>query len=346
MKNRRHVTSLGVLAVLLIGGAWAASQQLHSGPNLIAAASKFLDAFPETQRSQVLLDYEMPKRTNWHYVPLPQRKGMRLGDMTESQRALARDLLRAALSQIGYDKATTIMTLESILAALEHKSPPGHRDPLKYFFAVFGQPRADGRWQVSVEGHHLSVNLVIDHGRVTTFTPSFLGANPAEVRGTPGAGPQPGTRVLAREEDLGFQLLRALPPQFKPRAIIAAKAPRDVRGGGEAQPVREPPAGVPLGELTGPPRQLLLDLVHVYLDNQPADIAAAAWDEMQQAGLEAIHFAWAGAETPGIGHYYRVQGPTFVIELCNTQPDAAGNPANHVHTLFRSFKGDFGAVAP
>ena len=74
----------------------------------------------------------------------------------------------------------------------------------------------------------------------------------------------------------------------------------------------------------------------------PAEVATERLSAIEQAGFEKVYFAWMGAEKPGIGHYYKIQGPTFLIEFVNTQADAAGNPANHIHCLWRDMRGDFG----
>jgi hypothetical protein len=60
-------------------------------------------------------------------------------------------------------------------------------------------------------------------------------------------------------------------------------------------------------------------------------------DRMKKAGVDNVAFAWAGEIERGRKHYYRVQGPTFLIEYDNTQ-----NDGNHIHSVWRDFNGDFG----
>ena len=84
-------------------------------------------------------------------------------------------------------------------------------------------------------------------------------------------------------------------------------------------------------------RDLLTKLVDVYVSDMTADVAAERMDRLRKAGLDKIAFAWAGELEVGKRHYYRVQGPTFLIEYDNTQ-----NDANHIHSVWRDFNGDFG----
>jgi hypothetical protein len=148
---------------------------------------------------------------------------------------------------------------------------------------------------------------------------------------------------LRYEETLAFELVQSLSDAQQKLAILAETAPRETRTLGVPQPTAEPASGIPYGQLAPPQRKLLERLVDEYIRAVPEDVA----EERRQAiaekgGWPSIHFAWEGATQPGIGHYYRIQGPTFLIEFVNTQPDAAGNIANHIHCLWRDIRGDFG----
>ena len=263
--------------------------------------------------------------------------------MSEAQRKQAHALLATGVSALGYEKAVTIMSLESILRELEKKREGGPiRDPERYYFTIFGRPKSEGRWGWSVEGHHLSLNFVVDDGKATAITPAFFGANPADVKSDIGVGPKKGTRVLRDEEELAFKLLASLSDSQRSKAVLADKAPADIRAAGEAHPPQTPPEGLAAKQMQGEQVEILWSLLKAYTDKMPKEIGEARIDEVRERGIENVYFAWAGADKPGIGHYYRVQGPTFVIEFNNTQPDAAGNTANHIHCVWRRMAGDFG----
>src|SRR5215467_9437027 len=172
------------------------------GEEMAEAANNFLAALTPDQKAKAVYEFKHDERLDWHFIPKP-RKGLPFKEMTAPQRLLAHALLNSGLSNAGYMKATTIMSLEQILYDLEDKAP--HRDADLYFVTVFGQP-GKSFWGWRVEGHHLSLNFALDGAQVLGVTPSFFGANPAQIQ----AGPRKGLRTLADEEDLGRQLVKSL----------------------------------------------------------------------------------------------------------------------------------------
>ena len=345
MQRKTNVLVIAMVfsgVLILASAGWAFLKVTASGKAMTGAANGFLGALTDEQRQTAVLDYNSPKRVDWHFIPKDQRKGLQVREMTEPQRKAAHALLKSALSQIGYDKATKIMALEVLLKELEKKKTGTPlRDSERYYFTVFGQPSDASRWGLSIEGHHLSLNFVVEGGRVISSTPTALATNPATVQNELPGGPAKGTRLLAKEEELAFKLLRSLTDEQRKSAVIAETALKEIRAAGEAQPPQSPPDGLPAARLTGDQKQLLQDLIVAYAENLPDDVAEERWQTIRDSGIDQVHFAWAGADKPGIGHYYRVQGPTFLIEFVNTQPDAAGNPANHIHCIWRDIRGDF-----
>jgi hypothetical protein len=332
--------------VLFLAGGSAYYRHAGAGAEMAAAAKRFLATLSDEQRAKTVLDFDSPKRVAWHFIPLAERKGLQIKEMNASQRAAAHDLLRAALSQAGYEKARTIMSLEAILRELEKRRSGGPiRDPERYYFTLFGAPGEKGRWGLSVEGHHLSLNFVVEDGTVVATTPAMFGANPAIVMADYGVGAAKGTRVLEAEEELAFELVRSLDADQQKTAILSAKAPADVRSAGSPQPPTEPAAGLDVGKMNPDQQRLVKKLLDAYISAMPEEAAAARRKAIDAAGPERIRFAWAGATKPGVGHYYRLEGPTFQVEFCNTQPDSAGNPANHIHCMWRDTGGDFGIPA-
>ena len=148
--------------------------------------------------------------------------------------------------------------------------------------------------------------------------------------------------MLKQEEPLAFDLLASLNDEQRKTAVIAEQAPREIRAAGEPQPPNTAAEGLPAGKMTDEQQKTLQSLIEVYAGNMPAEIGEERLEQIRKAGFENVYFAWAGADKPGIGHYYRIQGPTFLIELVNTQPDSAGNKANHIHSVWRNVAGDFG----
>ncbi|MEE2990386.1 MAG: DUF3500 domain-containing protein [Planctomycetota bacterium] len=339
---RRRIALAMVALVALASFGWAALRVTSSGRGMTASAQDFLASLNEQQRQTATMDYDDAARVDWHFIPKDTRKGVRIKDMNDAQRRKARKLLRSCLGKVGFDKATMIMAMEGVLRELE-KANPGRfaRDPELYYFTIFGDPSTESRWGLSIEGHHMSLNFVIHEGEVVSSTPTVLCANPTIIPDDLAGSPK-GTRVLAVEELLAFELLDSLEGDHRSTAVIDEQAPREVRAAGEAQPPQEDAVGLAAGEMDEQQQAILRALLSSYLSTVNGDVAAARVDAIEEAGFDHVHFAWAGASKPGTGHYYRIQGPTFLVEFVNTQPDAAGNPASHIHLIWRDTAGDFG----
>jgi hypothetical protein len=298
------------------------------------AATKLLASLTPEQRLEAAFPFESDERLKWHFIPTEMfpRKGLTLERMTEPQRKLVHTLLQAGLSQRGYLTATAIMDLESVLRVIEAGGKMD-RNPLKYYVSVFGTPSPRGAWGWRVEGHHLSVHFTTVNNTLVAATPSFFGTNPAEVRD----GPKKGLRILAREEDAARALLMALDATQRQRAIISPTAPNDIATMNALEVKPLDPAGIPATAMTAAQRDQLMALVSLYVEKMAPDVAADRMAALKKAGIEKVAFAWAGEAERGKRHYYRVQGPTFLIEWDNTQ-----NDGNHVHSVWRDFNGDFG----
>jgi hypothetical protein len=335
------LTFIVALGISTAGAALLFFRDAAADPT--TAAETFLASLDDAQRGKATMGFDDPRRLKWHFIPLAERKGLQIKEMNPEQRKAAMALLESCVSEAGYQKAETIMGLEAILKELEKTRKDGPiRDNERYYWTVFGTPSKDGKWGLSVEGHHMSLNYVIDGGKLSAFTPSMFGANPAMVHMHIEGGAAVGTRILKGEEDLAFKLVKSLDPAQQKQAITAEKAPADVRAAGEPQAPQTAPEGIAAKDLKPEQVETLRLLLSTYLNNMPRDTAAARVAEIEKEGFDKIHFSWQGALEPGIGHYYRVQGPTFLCEFVNVQPDAAGRPANHIHAVWRDVRGDFG----
>jgi hypothetical protein len=343
--RRFVVLSLAAVITLSAASAWSFFKLSRPGEEAAKAAEALLKTLDDKQRMAATFQYDDPRRVDWHFIPKEgdkEREGLQIRHMNAEQRKLTHDLLKTLLSEAGYGKTVTIMDLENLLFELQKGKTGPLRDAERYYVAIFGTPAAEGKWGFSFEGHHLSLNFVIDQGNVTSTTPTSLCANPAIVMNENVPSIKKGTRVLAKEETLAFDLLAALTPEQKAAAIIAEKAPAEIRAAGEPQPPQDAAEGLSAEKLTGQQRSILQSLVEEYAKTLPAELAKDRLEAIEKdGGLGKAKFAWAGADKPGVGHYYRVQGPTFLIEFVNVQPDSAGNPANHIHSIWRDMRGDF-----
>jgi len=304
----------------------------RAGEAMAASANAFIASLNAEQRTKALFKFEDEQRKDFYFVPRT-RFGVTLKDLDEKQRKLAMDFLRTGLGVAGYQKATTIISLEPILFELEGAKRIHPRDPELYYISLFGTPSAKSPWGWRFEGHHLSVNVTVVKGELIANSPLFMGSNPAEVR----EGPHKGLRTLAGEEDEGRALVQSLDDKQRQLAIYLEKAPADIltMNSRKVDPLK--PEGLSTGQMTAVQRKQLMKLIDVYLARMPQEVADARRTKLNAGGIGKISFAWAGGLNKGDYHYYRVQGPTFLIEYDDTQ-----NNANHIHSVWRDFKGDFG----
>jgi hypothetical protein len=335
----RELLPLGAMLALVSGALLAAE---GSSSAMATAATKFLASLTPEQRQAAVFPFPDDERLKWHFIPTEQfpRRGLTIKEMSAAQRDRARDLLKAGLSQRGYLTASAIMDLETVLGALEaeRRAASGRqgglvRDPERYYFSIFGTPGTREPWGWRVEGHHLSLHLSVVGGKWIASSPQFLGSNPAEVR----EGPKKGLRILGREEDAARELLDSFDASQRSAAVILPEAPRDIATTNALDINPLSPVGIAWSALKPNQRDLLMKLVAEYTSVMAADIAAERMRKLEKGGLDKITFAWAGETERGKKHYYRVQGPTFLIEYDNTQDDG-----NHIHSVWRDFSGDFG----
>jgi hypothetical protein len=309
------------------------SKQTPAG-SMTAAATNFLQLLNAKQKSETLFVFDDEERYNWHYVP-KDRKGITLTQLNETQYKAAMDLLRSALSDTGYQKTTAVIKLENVLREVEGR-PAGdtYRDPGNYHFSIFGNP-SDSIWGWRLEGHHISFNFSSQNNLLVSGSPGFLGANPAVVL----SGSEKGLQILKDETELGFNLLYSLSTEQKEKTIFNKRAPGDIVTANNRKAMIENPQGILYSELNSNQQKLFLQLLSLYVHRYKQSLASQMMKEIEQAGLNQVRFAWAGDEQPGVGHphYYRIQGPTILIEYDNTQ-----NNANHVHSVVRDLKHDFG----
>lgn len=342
------------------------------------AAQNFLAALATDQRAKAVIDFaDEAERTCWHYTPTP-RQGLPLTEMDRNQQRLAQRLVMTGLSRDGYFLASTIMGLETTLDAKEEfRTQLWWRDSRLYYVSIFGTPDGQKPWGWRFEGHHISLHYTIVGGQIVAPTPCFFGSNPAEtpLGGTNTLRPLAGSEDLARELMHALkeeQRQRALLTPVAPPDIVMLNRPYVVdkalpwRTNGlddteavasqfasmqrfaeergvtladlEAVRYSTSPRGLVAAEMNHGQREILHALIGEYIHRMPDELAEIEMNKLKTLGLEGIHFAWAGGLERQQGHYYRLQGPRFLVEYDNTQ-----NDANHIHSVWRDPQNDFGA---
>jgi len=322
------------LALLLTAGAGFAQQ----APAMRQAAQAFLNSLNDAQRKTATYAFTDEERFNWHFVPR-KRNGLPFRDMTEAQHQAALALLQTGLSAQGYQKVTSIFDLENVLMVVENQKPDSrYRDPNQYAFTVFGDPAGRDPWAWRMEGHHCYLHFYVLGDKVIAMTPSFFGSNPGIVRIDV---PQKGKEIMKRETEQALALVNALDAMQLKKAVLSDTVFREILTFNKRKAMLEKQEGISYAEMNAAQRTMFLDLLQTYLNTYHLTLANQQLDKLKQIGLDKLSFAWAGDRQrgygPGRGQYYRIHGPTILIEYDNTQ-----NEANHVHTVVRDLTNDWG----
>jgi len=316
----RAATAAGMTAALP-GSSWAAAPQVTR--DMARAAGAWAAALDQRQQREARLEWTSRLREAWHYVPR-SRPGVALRVMNAAQTAAAWDLLGSLLSARGIDQVRGQLTIERILGELS--GSPSFRDPGNYSLVVFGDPAGSAPWAWRFEGHHLSLSVLVAPGHGVAVTPLFFGANPAQV---PRGHAHGGFRLIGAEEDAAFSLIQSLDGAQRTQAVIADRSLGDIVSGPGRELDLKRFEGVPLARLNEAQRGGILRILELYAGTMREEVAAPALAKVREASLEALHFAWAGSLARGRPHYFRVHGPTALIEYDNTQ-----DGANHVHSVW------------
>jgi hypothetical protein len=321
--------SFNILIILMLHTLCSVSQDAHAD-----LAGKFLASLSAEQRAKAFYAFDSDERYTWNFVPKQDRKGIWLKDLTEAQKKTGFELLKYWVSKKGYEQIEGIMSLEDVLKVIEKRDGDWPRSQVNYAFTFFGEPSADRPWGWRFEGHHVSFNFSSYRNRIQSGLPSFLGTNPGKFERFGKT-----VEVLKEESVVGFKLLGSLNAEQLKKAVFMDTAYDNVAIWNSRKALEYEPKGIFYRELDKDQQKIFMELLNIYLTRYPAEYAKDMMNEIEKAGIGELRFAWGGytKQTPSRVYYYRIKGPTILIELEN-----ALNDANHVHTIMRDLLHDFG----
>jgi Protein of unknown function (DUF3500) len=335
--------TLSLALIIPVAAAWAMQRApapaapAGATPRVVTAANAFLASLDDAQRAAVSFAFNSPQRTGWSNLPGPmfQRKGLRLGDLMPPQRAAALALVSTALSREGYQKVLAIMDGDEVLKNNRGGRTGGRGGGVQfgrdeYYIALLGAPSATAPWLIQFGGHHLAINVTVV-GANNVLTPSLPAAQPARY-----ALNGQTIRPLGDENDKAFALINALDAAQQKQAILNYRVSDLVLGPGEDGKTIQP-EGILASALTASQQTMLLDIAHEWVGILNDEAAAAKMAELK-ANLPKTYFAWSGDTKNGGLAYYRIQGPTVIIEYAPQQGDL-----DHIHTIYRDPTNDYGA---
>ena len=350
--KRFSIVSVMILLITLTGtnsgqrgaGAAAPAAAGSTTAKAVDTANAFLAMLDPTERTKTAFTFNSPQKTNWSNLPngIYQRNSLRLGDLTSAKRAAALAVVASVLSTDGYRKVSDIMNGDEVLRGAGGGQTGGRGGrggvtfgSAEYYIAILGTPSAATPWMVQFGGHHLAINVTIV-GSNNVITPSLPAAQPAKytLNGQT-------IRPLGKENDKGFALIGALNADQRKQAILNYRVSDLVLGPGEDGKTIQP-EGILATALTASQQDMLLDLAHEWIGILNDEGATARMAEIR-SNLPRTYFAWSGATENGGLAYFRIQGPTVLIEYAPQQGDL-----DHIHTIYRDPTNDYGArlVAP
>ena len=327
------------LAALLFAGAAVRTRAAES-PNdtgITSIVIRFLDTFKPEERKKIQFDFDDAERKDWSNLPTRNvpRKGIPLAEMSRPSQLAAHELMRASLSSQGYLKAAAVVHRDEVLVRVGGSSATFGAG--KYYFGVFGNPAADKRWGWQFDGHHLALNFTYVDGELTG-APALWGAQPDQIE----VGDEAGWRVFAAERAKGYAVVHSLTAQQKTTAILSDKLPASIFTGPQRDKALQKFEGLPASSMTPAQQALLWTLIDEYVNNQTEKVARAHRAKIEKEGFGKVHFAWMGSTDPAKSCYFRVHGPSILIEYDNTGATRTERDSNHIHSMFRDPSNDYG----
>ena len=302
---------------------------------IVNAANTFLGLLDESQRSVAVLPFDDARRANWSNLPAGalrfDRNGVRMGDLDKAQTAAMMDFLTTGLSHDGLHTVMAVVGAEAILAASPRAGQTGWSED-NYWLAFFGPPLTTAPWGWQFGGHHLAVNMTIEVDHIT-MSPTFIGIEPVTYETDAGT-----VAPLAAELEAGLALINALETPVQAQAMLPARPRRILTGAGQdgVIPALE---GARVAAWNRDQQQALRETAALWVNMLPAHSASLRLAEIESHWPDT-YFAWHGP-TDGTGTiYYRIQGPTLIIEF--SVQGALGHEDGHYHTIYRDPTNEYG----
>ncbi len=344
---------ISVLLIACLAAAlfWPASVDAATDADCRRAAQFFLGGLSEELRAKAQAPFEGEARKVWSYglnniaIMEPRLEGVTIGEMTEAQRKAAYRLIACGLSGQGYQKSASIMRLDDILAEKKFELIFGADDDTPigssfYWLAVFGDPWTEDPWSWQLEGHHLVLNFTFVNG-IVAVTPAFFGADPSRVPD----GAYAGWRILGGEVDRAFDFIEALSDEQREAAVLSPDLPRGLFTGPGQRDVVLEYEGLSAADLDGRQLAFLWRVIEEYVLSMNQQAAQEQVRQIEEDELDTLHFSWMGPTARGSAIYYRIHGPSLLIEFDNTlnnRSEAREPDPNHIHTVYRQPGNDFG----
>ena len=315
----------------------AATTGQSANPAIVAAANAFLATLSDSEKQSVLFDWtNTAQKQRWSNFPegLFTRTGLMWGNLSAAQQNAWLPVMQATLSTEGYNRVMAEWNADDALAAQDSGGGRLLFGKKYYWIALIGTPSETTAWQWQWGGHHVTVNATIVGSNISLM-PSFIGAQPATYTDASGTTVRP----LGDIEDEAIALVTSLDATQQKAAILGTSYIDLVLGPGQDGKTLQS-EGLPASQMTADQKAAFLKLIGHYTGLVNTTAAATRLAEIQST-LDQTYFSWYGPTTAGSASYFRVTGPTIVIEY--SPQEMGGNAANHIHGIYRDPTNDYGA---
>ena len=302
---------------------------------IVAAARRFLDTLDDNQRQAATYRFtDNAQRSNWSNFPegMVPRGGVKLGTLTELQRVSLDRLLGKLLSEEGVKNVNYQLAAEDMLVSGDVAGVMKYGSA--YFYTAFlGEPSTTAPWMFQFGGHHLAINATV-FGPDVSFSPMLTGGQPLHLR-------LDGDDIfIPQKETAAAQaFMDGLTVEQREKAVRAKHTINLVLGPGK-DGATVAPEGIKGSELTARQRTQLLNVIEARLGFMNNDDYAKKM-KFVVAEIDDTYFGWWGRQDVLGAAYFRVTGPSLVLEYAIQNGE---DTVDHVHSVYREPDNDYGSA--
>ncbi|MFM2359026.1 MAG: hypothetical protein RLY16_1019 [Bacteroidota bacterium] len=306
---------------------------------IICLCDAFKASLSSSQIATLELAYTFANIKTWSNLPagMSARKGLRLGDLTTDQVALAKAIIKemsGTSANEGYEEVQQLFLADDYLYANGGGSTYGSGN---YYLAFFGTPAATGTFEIMMTGHHKTVANTYKDGALIAATPHFAATEPVSWT-TSGTTYTP----ISQERDAFAAILAGLNSTQLAAAKSASSFSDLLLGPNANWSFPTTSTGLLCSGLTTAQKTLVINAIKTYV-NDVDDANAANILATYTAELDNTYILYSGTEAMSTRNdYFRIDGPHVWIEF--SVQNGVILSGVHYHSVWRDRVNDYGTT--
>ena len=292
---------------------------------IVAAAAHLLGSLDGNQRQAATYAFaDNAQRSNWSNFPesMVPRGGLKLGALSDSQRANLEKLLAELLSEDGVRNMVHQLAAEDMLVSSDRLGLMKYGSEF-YCFAFLGAPSTTEPWMFQFGGHHLAINVTV-FGPKVSFSPMLTGGQPLHV-----SHEGKDIFITGKEAAAAQTFMDSLTEDQRKLAVRGDQAIDLLLGPGQHGTIvdRE---GIKGSDLTDAQKELLLAVITARLGFMNDDDYAAKMETVA-AEIDDTCFGWWGPQgVPGAGYFPRDRPVSGARILASERRGSCGSRSQRV----------------